>query len=64
MREMGFIRPANVGPGWRQFCEPQASDFARLKALSFRHLLPAHGKPIRDDAHEQLSASFAREFGV
>ena len=64
MTEIGFIRPANIGPGWRQRCEPEAADFARLKALPFRHLVPAHGKPIRDFAHEQLCATFKREFNV
>ena len=64
MSEMGFIRSANIGPGWRQLCEPEARDFARLKELSFRHLLPAHGRPIRDQAHEQLCATFEREFNV
>ena len=64
MTEIGFIRPANLGPGWRQYCEPKAADFVRLKALAFRHLLPAHGKPIRDQAHEQLCATFKREFDV
>lgn len=64
MRQIGFITPANVGPGWRQFSEPQPSDFARLKNLSFRHLLSAHGAPLRDDAHPQLSSTFGRLFGV
>jgi hypothetical protein len=64
MRQIGFIRPANVGPGWQKFCEPQASDFIRLKALPFRHLLSAHGVPLRNDAHAQLSATFAGLFGV
>ena len=64
MRELGFIRPANIGPGWLRASEPEASDFARLKQLSFRHLLPAHGKPIRDQARAQLSATFARDFNV
>ncbi len=64
MAELGFIQPANIGPGWRRLCEPEAADFSRIKALSFRHLLSAHGTPLRDQAHEKLSATFAREFGV
>jgi hypothetical protein len=64
MRELGFIRPANIGPGWLRGSEPEAIDFARLRQLTFRHLLPAHGRPIRDQAHEQLSATFARNFNV
>ena len=64
MREIGFIEPANVGPGWRQFCSPEAADFVRLKALAFRHLLSAHGTPLRDTAHEELAATFKRLFDV
>jgi len=64
MQQSGFIQPANIGPGWKGACKPEAKDFARLKALPFRHLLPAHGTPIRGEAHEQLSATFAREFSV
>ena len=64
MGAVGFIQPANIGPGWLRSSEPEASDFARLKQLGFRHLLPAHGTPIRDTAHEQFSATFARVFNV
>ena len=64
MSTFGFIRPANIGPGWRQACAPKADDFARLKKLAFRHLLPAHGKPVLDKAHDQFSQTFAREFAV
>lgn len=46
MRELGFIRPANIGPGWRAAAEPAASDFERLAALNFENLLPAHGTPM------------------
>ena len=64
MTEVGFIQPANIGPGWRMSSEPAASDFAKVKQLAFRHLLPAHGRPIIDAAHEQFSATFKREFDV
>jgi hypothetical protein len=64
MRQFGFFQPANVGPGWRQAYKPQASDFARLKQLSFRHVLCAHGEPLRDTAHAEFSDRFQREFGV
>ena len=64
MGDQGFFRPANVGPGWKMSCEPKADDFARLKRLSFRHLLSAHGVPLKDQAHQQLSATFADLYGV
>ncbi len=64
MKALGFIQPANIGPGWRMASAPEASDFVRLGALPFRHLLPAHGIPIVGDAHEQLTVTFKREFGI
>lgn len=64
MTQTGFIKPANIGPAWRQNTQVQASDFQRLGKVEFRHLLPAHGPPIQGDAKEQLTATFAREFGL
>lgn len=64
MRQFGFIQPANVGPGWMRFAEPEASDFSRIKELSFRHLLSAHGTPLRDSAREDLAATFQRIFEI
>jgi len=60
----GFIRPANVGPGWLGFANPQASDFRRLEQLSFKHLLPGHGTPLLREAKELLTATFERLFPV
>lgn len=64
MRGFGFFAPANVGPGWMRACEPKARDFERIKGLRFRHLLSAHGVPLRDAAYEQLGATFQRLFNV
>ncbi len=64
MKEMGFFTPANLGPVWVQAAAPSADDFARLKALSFKHALCGHGAPLRDTAHEDYIATFDRMFGV
>lgn len=64
MAEAGFFHPANIGPGWRQACSPRAEDFARLQELSFRHLLSAHGTPLIDTAHADLSATFTRLYDI
>jgi hypothetical protein len=64
MKAMGFIQPANIGPGWRMACKPQPSDFSRLKTLTFNHLLPAHGQPLRDRAYDLLYERFKTELGV
>ncbi|MBX3224724.1 MAG: hypothetical protein KF795_29680 [Labilithrix sp.] len=51
----GLIRPAHVPSTWIEACAPDASDFERLLALPFRHLVSAHGVPLLDDAHERLA---------
>ncbi len=64
MRAHGFLRPANVGPGWRRVTEPEPNDFSRLKQLEFKHVLSAHGEPCLDTALDQFSDTFAELFSV
>ena len=64
MTEMGFFQKANIGPVWRQVAEPGGEDFSRLKKLSFRHALCAHGDPLIDTAHQDFCATFHRIFGI
>ena len=52
----GLIRPVNIPCTWLGACEPAASDYRRLLALEFRHLISAHGEPVLDDAHPRLRA--------
>ncbi len=62
MAEFGFIRPANIGPGWRRAAEPRLEDFTRLMTLDFRHLVPAHGEILRDSAHEAFRKTISEAF--
>lgn len=64
MSGAGFFRPGNIGPGWIRAASPEASDFERLKALRFRHLLSAHGVPLLHEAHAVLSATVLEQYGV
>ena len=64
MTQMGFFQRANIGPVWMQVNEPQAQDFVRLKTLSFKHVLPGHGAPLRDHAQEAFSDRFAQVFSI
>lgn len=64
MTAFGFIKKANIGPGWLRYSEPKAPDFLRLKQLSFKHLLSAHGQPLLNTAYEDFSARIAEVFGV
>jgi hypothetical protein len=52
----GLILAANIPSTWRLACNPSVDDFRRLLALPFRHLISAHGGPLRDEAHALLQA--------
>jgi hypothetical protein len=51
-------------PGRTTVAKVQASDFVRLKALSLRQLLSAHGEPPLNGAHEAVSATSADLYDV
>ncbi|WP_412552624.1 hypothetical protein [Shimia sp. MIT1388] len=63
MGQAGFFKPANVGPEWLRFCTPDASEFERVAALTFQHLLPSHGTPLLHHAKEALLKTFSNTFG-
>jgi hypothetical protein len=60
----GLIGAANIPSTWRHACEPSATDFLRLLALPFRHLISAHGEPLRDEAHARVAARVAATFAA
>lgn len=62
--EQSFFGPATISEVWKQACQVKASDLERLKTLSFRHLLSAHGGPLLNDAYKQVSKTIKKEFGV
>lgn len=64
MQDMGFFQKANLGLEWMQVNEPRADDFVRINQLAYRHLLSAHGVPLRDHAREAFAATFKRAFAV
>ena len=59
MGAAGFLKPANVGPGWRNAAKPEASDFRRLMEMPFQHLLSAHGTPLLGSAKEAVGTTLA-----
>ena len=60
--EQGFFGYASVSKIWQDACNIQASDFIKLKALSFCHLLSAHGDPLLNDADSKLTTTIEKEF--
>ncbi|MCS5710426.1 hypothetical protein [Candidatus Berkiella aquae] len=61
---LGFLGEATISKIWQQACNIKAQDFARLKLMSFKHLLSAHGEPLLNDAYEKVNATIKQEFGV
>ncbi|MGJ7509667.1 hypothetical protein [Variovorax sp. GT1P44] len=64
MAGMGFFQPANFGPLFLQVNEPKGEDYARLRALPFRHALCGHGSPLRDTAAEAYAERTRQVFGI
>lgn len=62
MTAAGFIKTANIGPGWMRFAEPQVGDFQRLLELPFKHVLSAHGSPLLGEARERFAATIGQLF--
>lgn len=63
-QQLGFFGPASISAIWKQACQVDASDFARLKNYKFQHLLSAHGEPLLHNAHELVADSILKEYGI
>lgn len=62
--KQGLFGSASISDIWLQTCQVQASDFIRLKQLTFAHLISAHGVPLLDDAYTQVSKTIHAKYGV
>ncbi len=60
----GFFGTASISKVWQQACNVDAADFSQLKKLEFHHLLSAHGEPLLNNAHEDVSDTIMQEYGV
>jgi hypothetical protein len=68
-RVMGFRGRPCIGPGWRKMCEPKdgvgfGPEFRKLLELDFRHIIGAHGAPIRDTAKQGLRTCVDALYGA
>lgn len=63
-KRQGYFGSATISNVWKQATDVQASDIARLKLLSFRHLISAHGEPLLNDAHEKLLKTISLEYSA
>lgn len=63
-QHQGLIKPANIPNTWLGACKPDGEELAKIKALTFSHLLSAHGDPIKNTAHEQVSKTLFEKFKI
>jgi len=52
----GFIKPTNIGPGWRSYAKPDLNELLAFTRTPFSHLLPGHGEPVIENASSQYAA--------
>lgn len=59
-----MIKPANIPDTWLQACKPEISELKKLKELRFKHLLSAHGEPLKESAYEKLCETLQHKFNI
>ena len=52
MRQFGFLKPHNVGPGWLRRAKPSREHLRAVLELPFDNVLPSHGAPTIGGARE------------
>lgn len=52
---LGFIKPNNVGPGWRKTAKPDTAEIKAILDEEFTHVLPAHGAPVIGNAKDRYT---------
>ena len=63
-QKQGFFGKATISKVWQNSMTVKASDFERLKKLSFKHLLSAHGEPLLGTAYQDVASTIKHEYGI
>lgn len=61
MKVMGFIKPYNVGPGWRKYTKPDSHELESKLSLEFENVIPAHGAPVLGNASRLFKPAITRK---
>ncbi len=56
------VGTAHITKTWIGACEPKKEDFIKLIGLPFKHLITAHGEPLKDIASKAVSNSIKAKF--
>jgi len=63
-QEQGLIKQANIPDTWLGACKPDVAELSTIKALSFKHLISAHGVPLKDNAYEKVCKTLKNKFSI
>lgn len=63
-QEQGLIKQANIPDTWLGACKPDIAELSKIKALSFKHLISAHGVPLKDNAYEMVCKTLKNKFSI
>lgn len=63
-KEQGLIKQANIPDTWLGACKPDMAELKKIKALSFQHLISAHGVPLKDNAYEKVCETLTLLFST
>lgn len=55
LQQQGLIKMANIPDTWLGACKPKLEELMTIKTLNFKHLLSAHGEPLKHIAHEKVT---------
>lgn len=62
-KNQGLVKTANITSIWLGATKTTNADFKRLlETLQFKHLITAHGEPLMNTAHEEVTKTIKRVF--
>jgi hypothetical protein len=57
--ELKYFGVATISRTWIDACNIQAADLEKIKSLTFKHLISAHGEPLLNNAHDAVTKSIS-----
>ncbi len=52
-------KPTYIGPNWVKIAKPSKKSLTDILDFEFKHLVPAHGDPVLENAKEELEGYFS-----
>jgi len=61
-KSKGYFGKATISDIWLKACKVKRASFEQLLSYNFKHMLSAHGTPLRDTAHKDLEKTVSKVF--